>query len=101
MPYSGTHETRQYNFHPKWKEILVCQGPDGPFELDYVMGVPTIYAPDESAWAQRFPDTDHITFAKDIADWCLENKIQLMFVKDAFIDTLRVSMSVSDQTSQS
>lgn len=79
-------EGQQYEFISIWKELLVCHGPGIEFELDYAMGVPTVYAPTAQAWQERFPKSDYLAFALELTAWCAERGAKLEFCHDAFPD---------------
>lgn len=77
--------TDRYEFSPKWKELLVCKGPTGEFELDFVMGVPTVYAPTETQWRGRYPNLAYQDFADELSKWCEGRNANITFCDDAFL----------------
>lgn len=80
-------ERKQYEFTSIWKELLVCRGTGIEFQLDYVMGVPTVYAPTAHAWQQRFPGSDYLAFVIELTEWCSGRGAELEFCDDAFSNT--------------
>ena len=75
-----------FKFQPRWKEELVCTGPDGSFILELPMGVLSAYLPTEEEWKIKSPvwarDMWHILKA-ELESWCKENKAEFFIDKSA------------------
>ena len=49
-----------FQFHIRWKEEIVCTGPDGQqLILEFGMGIPTAHLPTQDAWPKKAPTWAH------------------------------------------
>ena len=65
-----------FEFHPRWKEELVCAGPGGAFVLELPMGVLSAYLPTEAVWREKAPGwAKELWFPlhEELAVWCEAN----------------------------
>ncbi len=84
-----THVNSIFKFQPRWKELLVVNGFDGEFNLEYSMGIPTIYLPTEVVWLQNAPEwaKNYYTELKtELEIWCEQNDLPLVIEAKAWIE---------------
>jgi hypothetical protein len=75
-----------FTFQPRWKEELVCSSASGTFVLEFPMGVPTVYLPDENRWKEVAPSwaVEHWpALNSQLKSWCDQNKIEFMIDRTA------------------
>lgn len=67
-------------FTPQWKEIMLCEYNNHNFILEYPMGIPTLYLPNEQQWKLIAPDWAKEIYNQletDAIEYCKNNKINL------------------------
>ena len=70
-----------YTLSPRWKEELVCTCADGSFILQFDMGIPTVYFPEEETWPRVAPAwaAGHWqALHARLTDWCKSNNADLV-----------------------
>jgi len=70
-----------FKFKARWKEELVCTGPDGAFVLELPMGVLSAYLPTEEIWKQKAPLWACELWPVlriELEEWCIKNKAEFI-----------------------
>ena len=76
-------------FHPMWKEELICTMDGRRFVIELTMGVMTVYFPTLAKWQASAPDWAKSQWERvrdDLSDWCDRKKIPLKIQDDAWVE---------------
>lgn len=77
---------RTFKFQPRWKEELVCAGPEGTLVLELPMGVLSAYLPTEGVWQAKAPPWARDLWPilkEELETWCVANKAKLIIDETA------------------
>ncbi len=75
-------------FHPRWKEELVCTMDGKSFTIEITMGALKAYLPTESKWKASAPEWAKDQWARvqaDLSAWCAQEKIPLIIEDEAWV----------------
>ena len=75
----------------KWKELVVVACDCGSFSIDFTMGTPRVYFPDEASFGNVAPQwaVGHWNQIHDaLKDWCTSNSIPLNVVSNGNVYTV-------------
>jgi hypothetical protein len=76
-------------FHPRWKEELVCTMDGHTFIVEITMGVLKVYFPAPSRWEAAAPDWAKGQWERVHADlnaWCSQERIPLIIEEQAWVN---------------